>query len=87
MANGLRRATLAAIKTNAWRVEGASLTGPEVVAAYEALPNKEDFLRVLGCTFMSDRKVDRTLSILKRSNLIRYERGVGWAHTDKNKDG
>lgn len=78
MGRGLRRATLATLKTRSWTVEGEPLMGAEVVAAYEALPDTGAFLRALGCSHMSSRLADRTLALLKKAGLIEYRRPGGW---------
>ena len=81
MSDGMKRATLEALKTRSWTVDKKPLTGEQVVALYEAIPGKAAMVAAVGDENFSGRRVDRSLTKLKDSGLIRFERGKGWRRT------
>lgn len=79
MSEGLQRAVLAALCTRGpWK--GAAtrhdpawvLTSEELCALYAAVGNPPAMCRALGVAFLSDRKADRALQLLRRAGLIEY---------------
>ena len=73
--SGLRRATLAALATREWSVEGKPLTGAEVVALYEALSSADTrgVYRAVNAGGASDRRFDRAIQILRRAGLVKFK--------------
>jgi len=54
-----------------------TLIGAEVIAVLDAMPDKAAMLRAASTAFMSDRKMDRAVQILRKAGLARYTRDPG----------
>lgn len=85
MAEGLKNATLATIRTQGpWATSEGLVTGDQVAEAYLAL-ERGDYagaLRAVGALGASSRRWDRAIQRLKRAGLVRFDRSANrWAVT------
>ena len=77
--------TLDDLRSRQWSVEGTTLTGAQVCALYDALPDERAACRAVGALTKADRVFDRAIQILKRADprvhlLIRIELMLERAH-------
>lgn len=62
--------------------EGWTLTRDEVFDVLWVAPDKVAMCRVLGVGLLSDRKMDRTLKLLRKAGLLVYVGSAGgWQRT------
>ena len=75
MGEGLQRATMACLATQGpWRGNPWTLTGEELRAFWEAVPDWAKMLEAIGTNTLSDRKADRALQLLRKNGLIYYDK-------------
>lgn len=77
MGDGMKRATLEAMRTRSWSSDKPpwTMTGDEIVAFYEKIKAGDlEPYRALGCSSMSERKADRAVQILKRAGLVEFDK-------------
>lgn len=80
MADGMKRAVLAAIATQGpWKTVDGPVLAEQVVTLYEGIVAKREspwFAAKLGQR--GDRTTDRALQVLRKAGLIKYVNGEGW---------
>lgn len=88
MGDGMKRATLAALLTRGpWatvtgRGDSRELTSAQVLAFYEAIPDREAMCRAVDTPALTNRPADRAATLLRKAGLIRYNRETRlWGRT------